>query len=84
MTPGQMSGVIHTNDGYRILKMISREPAGQRNLSDPRVQQSIRETLLEREDQLLKAAYYEIARNQAKVVNYMARGVVAEAPGSSK
>ena len=84
MTPGQMSGVIHTTDGYRILKMMSREPAGQRDLSDPRVQQSIRETLLEREDQLLKTAYYEISRNEAKVVNYMARSVVAEASGRSK
>ena len=84
MTPGQMSDLIHTPDGYRILKMISSEPAGQRDLSDPRVQQSIRETLLQREDQLLKTAYYEIARNEAKVVNYMARSVFAEAPGGQK
>jgi peptidyl-prolyl cis-trans isomerase SurA len=84
MAPGQMSGVIHTPDGYRILKMISREPAGQRDLSDPRVQQSIRETLLEREDQLLKTAYYEIAHNEAKVVNYLARTVVSEASRGSK
>ncbi len=81
MSPGQMSNVIHTPDGYRILKMISREPAGQRDLSDPRVQQSIRETLLEREDQLLKTAYYEIARNEAKVMNYMARSVFSAASG---
>jgi peptidyl-prolyl cis-trans isomerase SurA len=72
LQPGQMSPIIHTQEGYRILKVISKEPAGQRDLSDPRAQQTIRETLIERKDQLLKTAYYEMARNQAKVVNYMA------------
>jgi len=52
--------------------MIAREPAGQRELNDPRVQQTIRETLMSRKDQLLKQAYYGVARNEAKVVNYMA------------
>jgi peptidyl-prolyl cis-trans isomerase SurA len=41
-------------------KVISKEPAGQRELNDPRVQQTIRETLLNRKDQLLKAAYFEV------------------------
>src|SRR5262249_47015477 len=72
LQPGQLSPVIRTPDGYRILKMISREPAGQRELSDPRAQQSIRETLIQGKDQLLKTAYYEMARNEAKVVDYMA------------
>src|SRR5208282_4797837 len=64
LQPGQLSPIIRTADGYRILRMMSKEPAGQRDLSDPRVQQSIRETLLERKDQLLKTAYYERARNE--------------------
>jgi peptidyl-prolyl cis-trans isomerase SurA len=84
LQPGQLSPVIHTQDGYRILKMISKEPAGQRDLSDPRAQQSIRETLLERKDQLLKTAYYEVARNEAKVVDAMARAVFAGAAGPKK
>jgi peptidyl-prolyl cis-trans isomerase SurA len=84
LQPGQLSPIIHTQDGYRILKMISKEPAGQRDLSDPRAQQSIRETLLERKDQLLKTAYYEVARNEAKVVDAMARTVFAGAGGSKK
>jgi peptidyl-prolyl cis-trans isomerase SurA len=75
LQPGQLSPIIHTPEGYRILKMISKEPAGQRDLSDPRAQQSIRETLIERKDQLLKTAYYESARNEAKVVDYMAKNV---------
>jgi peptidyl-prolyl cis-trans isomerase SurA len=75
MSPGQITPIIHTSEGYRILKVISKEPAGQRELSDPRVQQNIREILRNRKDQLLKAAYYEIARNEAKVVNYFAQTV---------
>jgi len=55
--------------------VMSREPAGQRELNDPRVQQNIRETLINRKDQLLKAAYYEVARNEAKVVNYFAEKI---------
>jgi peptidyl-prolyl cis-trans isomerase SurA len=76
LSPGQTTGVLRTPDGYRILKVISKEPAGQRELSDPKVQQTIRETLINRKDQLLKAAYYEVARNDAKVTNYFATGII--------
>jgi peptidyl-prolyl cis-trans isomerase SurA len=80
LQPGQMSPIIGSAaEGYRILKMISKEPAGQRDLSDPRVQQSIRETLLGRKDQLLKTAYYETARNEAKILNNMSKSVFADA-----
>jgi peptidyl-prolyl cis-trans isomerase SurA len=79
LQPGQITGVLRTNEGYRILKLITREPAGQRDLSDPKVQQTIRETLINRKDQLLKAAYYEVARNEAKVVNYFADSIVTKA-----
>ncbi len=75
LAPGQYSGVIRTPEGFRILKVVSKEPAGQRELNDPRVQQNIREQLINRKDQLLKAVYYEIARNEAKVLNYYARGL---------
>jgi peptidyl-prolyl cis-trans isomerase SurA len=84
LQPGQLSPVIRTAEGYRILKMISKEPAGQRDLGDPRVQQSIRETLLGRKDQLLKTAYYETARNEAKVVNNMSKTVFADAARNEK
>lgn len=76
LRPGEVTPVMHTAEGYRILKLITREPAGQRDLSDPKVQQTIRETLINRKDQLLKAAYYEMARNEAKVVNYFVNGVI--------
>jgi len=82
--PGETSPVVHTPPAYRIIKVISREPAGQREFSDPRVQQTIRESLLSRKDQLLKAAYYETARNEAEVANYLAQGVVTGAGKSKK
>ncbi len=76
LRPGEITPVQRTAEGYRILKLITREPAGQRDLTDPKVQQTIRETLINRKDQLLKAAYYEVARNDAKVVNYFAARIV--------
>ena len=79
LSPNGVSRIIHTPDGYRILKVISKEPSGQRDLNDPRVQQNIRETLLNAKDQLLKTAYYESARNTAKVENYLAQRILASA-----
>ena len=35
LPPGGISPIIHTQEGYRILKVISKEPAGQRELNDP-------------------------------------------------
>ena len=77
MPPGSVSSVLRTQEGYRILKVISKEPAGQRDLNDPKVQQTIRETLLNRKDQLRRQAYYEMVRNEAKVENYLANSIVA-------
>ncbi|HTX33955.1 MAG TPA: SurA N-terminal domain-containing protein [Bryobacteraceae bacterium] len=79
LPPGVPSQPVKLPDGYRILKVISREPAGQRDLQDPRVQQEIREALLNRKDQLLKSAYYEVARNSAKIQNYLAQSVLDNA-----
>jgi peptidyl-prolyl cis-trans isomerase SurA len=76
LQPGQMS-TIKTNEGFRILKVISKEPAGKRDLNDPRVRQDIRETLINRKENLLRAAYYEMARNEAEVVNYLANAIHA-------
>jgi len=72
LRPGETTPILPSSEGYRILKVLSREPAGQRKMDDPAVQQTIRETLMNRKDQLLKAAFYEVARNDAKVVNYFA------------
>ncbi len=77
LRPGQITPVLKTNEGYRLIRLIAREPAGQRTLNDPNVQQTIRETLLTRKEQLLRSAFYEVARNEAEVVNYYAQGIVS-------
>ena len=46
-------------------------------MNDPKVQQTVRETLLNRKDQLRRQAYYEMVRNEAKVENYLANSIVA-------
>ena len=81
--PGQYSPVIPVGNpmtkqliGFRIVKLLAREPAGQRELADPRVQQAIRGQLRDRREQLLKAAYYEVLRDQAKVENNLAQEVL--------
>ncbi|HWB33337.1 MAG TPA: SurA N-terminal domain-containing protein [Acidobacteriaceae bacterium] len=61
--------------GYEIYKLIAREPAGQRDIDDPRVQQLIRQQLHDGRTELLKAAYLEMLRNQAKVENFFAEQI---------
>jgi peptidyl-prolyl cis-trans isomerase SurA len=58
--------------GYAIYKLLSRDPPGQRDLNDPRVQQAIRQELRDGRSQLLKAAYLEMVHDQAKVENFLA------------
>jgi peptidyl-prolyl cis-trans isomerase SurA len=83
LKPGQCSPIVSIVNpatkqalGFRIVKLVSKEPAGQRELSDPRVQQAIRSQLHDRREQLLKAAYYEVLRDTAKVENYYAKRVL--------
>lgn len=86
LKPGQISGIIHASDGYHILKLLAREEAGQRHLSDPQVQSSIRQALINEREQLLRAAYLEDLRSRAKVVNHLAERIQAAAadPASIK
>jgi peptidyl-prolyl cis-trans isomerase SurA len=83
MKPGQVSPPlpIQSKEGPRIaiLKLISRESPGQRNISDPQVQQTIRDTLRNHKEQLLRAAYLTIARDDARVTNYLAQQVIEAA-----
>lgn len=79
---GQITDILPLLDGqtkkpmgYAIYKLISREPAGQRDVSDPRVQQAIRQQLHDGRSQLLKNAYFEMLRDQAKVENFLAEQI---------
>ncbi len=78
--PGEVSRPIAVHSGgYVILKLIAKEAAGQRELSDPQVQQSIRDSLRNRKEQLLRVAYLSTARDEAHVVNYLAQQVLESA-----
>jgi peptidyl-prolyl cis-trans isomerase SurA len=79
---GQMTDVLplvppgaRAPAGYAIYKLIEKEPAGQRELNDPRVQQEIRQQLRDSRSQLLRAAYYEMMRDQTKVDNHLAEQI---------
>ncbi len=85
LKPGQITDVLpivdatsHRTIGYAIYKLISREPAGQRGLNDPRVQQTIRQGLRDGHAQLLKNAYFEMLHDEAKVHNYLADQILRQ------
>ena len=65
--------------GYSIYKLISKDAAGQRDLSDPHVQQAIRQQLHDSRSQLLKSAYFEMLHDQAKVQNFLAEQIFKNA-----
>ena len=61
--------------GYAIFQLIGKEPAGQHDVSEPQVQQRIRQGLHDARSQLLKGAYFEMLRDQAKIENYYAEQI---------
>lgn len=83
LRPGQFSDVIqvinpisHQAIGYRIVKMNGKEAAGQRDLSDPSVQQLIRNQLHTQREQFLRTAYDEVLHNEADIHNYYAARIL--------
>ena len=68
--------VIETRYGFHILKLIGKDPGGQKDLSDARVQNNVRQQIFQRKDQTLKNAFSEAARNKATVVNYLAQRIL--------
>jgi peptidyl-prolyl cis-trans isomerase SurA len=83
LKPGQYTPVIPLGSptgrqiaAFQIVKLISIEPAGLREISDQRVKQEIRQKLQDRREQLLKTAYYDVMRDQAKIENYYAQQVL--------
>jgi peptidyl-prolyl cis-trans isomerase SurA len=85
LKPGQVTEIIPFPDksgklgGYAIFQLIERAAKGQRDLSDPRVQQNIRQQLHDSRSQLLKTAYFEIRRDQSKVENFLADQIFKDA-----
>lgn len=79
LKPGQVSQPITLKDSIRILKLVAFEPAGLRGPDDPKVRETVRDTLRNRKEQLLRNAYLEVARDDAKVENVLAQQVVEAA-----
>lgn len=85
LKPGQYSGILpainpqtRQQDGYRIIRLIAKEAAGQRELNDPAVQQWIRNQLRNSREQILRAAYDEVLHDGADVRNYYAEQILKE------
>lgn len=82
--PGTVS-VVSAGGGHTLVLLIAKEPSGQRDLNSPGVRENISTSLQQRKEQLLRVAYLTSARTDAKVVNYLARQIVASqgrVPGS--
>lgn len=81
LRPGQITDMMpiydqsHKLNGYAIYKLLDKEAAGQYELNDPRVQQTIRGQLRDSRAQLLRNAYDEMLRDQAHVENYYAEEI---------
>jgi peptidyl-prolyl cis-trans isomerase SurA len=71
-TPG------HKLSYFAIFKLSGREPAGQRELNDPRVHQAIHGILHDQQKQLLQNAYLEMLQDDAKVRNFFAEQVLKQ------
>ena len=74
-SPGSANWVT-VGANHSIVLVVAHEPAGQRDLSTPGMNDRITEMLRERKAQLLRAAYLTAAREDAQVVNYLARRLV--------
>jgi len=70
--PGTVS-VVSNNGGHTLVLVAAKEPAGQRDPSMPEVKQAIATNLKNRKEQLLRAAYVSAIRNDAEVVNVLAK-----------
>ena len=73
--PGTVN-VASMGGAHTLVLVVAHELAGQRDLSTPGVNDRITEALKARKEQLLRAAFLTTARNDADVVNYLARRLV--------
>ena len=74
-TPGSVS-VVSAGGASTLVLVIAKETAGQRDLNSPGVRDQISTGLRDRKTQLLRAAYITKIRNDAKIMNYLARQIV--------
>jgi peptidyl-prolyl cis-trans isomerase SurA len=79
--PGAVN-VATAGGAYTLVLVVAHEQAGQRDLSTPNVRQGITDTIKGRKEQVLRTAYLTTIRNNATVVNHMAKRLV-EASGTA-
>jgi peptidyl-prolyl cis-trans isomerase SurA len=79
LKPGEIyAKPIVTQYGFHIVKLLEKPPAGQRDLSDAKVQANVRQNILGRRENLLKTAYLEKFRYEASVQNILAEKILRE------
>jgi peptidyl-prolyl cis-trans isomerase SurA len=74
-TPGSAK-VVSANGAYTIVLLVGKDTAGQKDLSMPEVKQAITQGLRTRREQLLRAAFLGALRNDAVIVNLIAKRLV--------
>jgi peptidyl-prolyl cis-trans isomerase SurA len=80
---GESSPLIETRYGYHILKLLEKDKGGQKDLSSPSVSAQIRQAIFNQKQQMLRAAFSEVARNKAQVNNYLAERLLESAGKAS-
>jgi peptidyl-prolyl cis-trans isomerase SurA len=70
------ANVVTIGGAHTIVLVLAHEAAGQRDLSTPGMREQITDTLRSRKEQLLRAAYLTAIRDDATIVNYLARRLV--------
>ena len=74
--PGTVK-LVNIEGVHTIVLIVAHETAGQKDLSMPEVKEGITNTLRSRKQQLLQAAYISAVRNDAVLVNLLARQLLA-------
>ena len=75
MKPGQVS-TVRAGTQITILALVAVQEPGQREISNPEVKEAITKGLKDRRLQLMQNAFMSRIRNEAKIVNYLARQIV--------
>jgi peptidyl-prolyl cis-trans isomerase SurA len=68
--------LLTINSGYTVVLVVGKDTAGQKDLSMPEVKNAINQELRNRREQVLRAAFLGALRNDAVVVNLIAKRLV--------
>jgi peptidyl-prolyl cis-trans isomerase SurA len=83
--PGTVK-LVSQGGAHTIVLVVAKDKKGQKDLSMPEVKDGIRSALKNRKEQLLRAAYLSALRNDAVVVNVLAKQIVdagGKVPGAA-